>query len=167
MKQNYILGGVLGFLILLLILGFSKNESKANFIEIYKTKEYTISASRESASSAWIKWQYPTKRVKAKNGKYIITGGKSTLTLWKCSCYSRTYDFSNMIEYDRNGKVIRTSDYGSYNQPVVPGSVGEVVFDHICANNDESYYYNNWDVIDSAAVVADSAASVIDSAASW
>lgn len=155
MKQNYTLAGIAAFLILMLLLGFRKKESNVQFIEIYRSQEYTLFASRESPTSAWIKWQYPTKRVKGKNGKYIITGGKSTLTLWKCSCYNRTYDFTNMIEYDRNGKVIRSSDYGSYNQPVVPGSVGEVVFNHICANDDESYFYDEWDVIDSAAAVVD------------
>lgn len=157
-KKNYYLVGILGFMLVLLILGFSKKENKAQFIEIYKTKEYTIFASRESASSAWVKWQYPTKKVKAKNGRYITTGGNSTMSLWKCSCNRRTYDFSNLIEYDRNGKVTRSSDYGSYNQPVVPGSVGEIVFNHICANNDEFYYYDNWDMVtDTAGYVVDSA----------
>ncbi|MDP2455359.1 MULTISPECIES: hypothetical protein [unclassified Kaistella] len=110
MKKNYILLSITLTIILLFLTGFSTTKSKADFIEIYRDSEYTIYSSRESSSSAWIKWQYPTKKVKNKAGKYIITGGKKKLQLWKCDCYGRNFDVPNMIEYDRSGKVISSSN---------------------------------------------------------
>ncbi|MEG2079696.1 hypothetical protein [Chryseobacterium sp.] len=113
-----------------------------NFIEIYKSSDYTISSRRESSNSAWIKWIYLTKNVKDKKGKFIIVGGKQNLQLWDCDCSSKNYDIKNWIEYGRNGKAISSSQIPIYNQPVIPESVGELIFEHICANNDE-YYYDN------------------------
>ena len=64
-----------------------------------------------------------------------------------------------MIDYDKNRKVTSSSNFGSYNNPVVPESIGELIFEHICSNNDESF--NNYDYeMNSAAVVIDSTAAV-------
>lgn len=142
---------------MLLIFGFNKKGKTADFIEIYQSPEFVISASRETSSSAWIKFQYPTKRVKNKNGKYVITGGKQILQLWKADCWNREYDVTTFIEYDRNGKVVNSSSFGVYNKPVVPGSIGELVYTHICADDDESYYSDDF-AVDSTAVVIDSLA---------
>ena len=159
MKKYYILFSIFCTTILLVITGFSTTKSKADFVEIYRDTQYTIYSRRESSSSAWIKWQYPTKKIKNKTGKYMITGGKKKMQLWKCDCYGRNFDVPNIIEYDRNGKVISSSNYGSYDNPVVPESIGELIFEHICSNNDESF--NNYDYeMDSAAAVIDSAAAV-------
>lgn len=152
MKHHYLLTAAGFLLVLLLVLGFKKNESNNGFIEIYRSTEFTVSASRETSSSAWIKFQYPSKRVKGKNGKYITIGGKQNLQLWKASCYDREYDITSVISYDRNGKVLGSASYVAFKEPVVPGTVGEIIFNHICADNDESYYYNDYDLVDSAAV---------------
>lgn len=159
MKKNYLLIAAAVLLGMLLVLGFKKKESKNGFIEIYRSAEFTVSASRETSSSAWVKWQYPTKKVKAKSGKYITTGGKQVLQLWKASCYEREYDITSVISYDRNGKVLGSDSYVAFKEPVVPGTVGEIIYNHICADDDESYYYD-YDLVDSAAAVVDSAAAV-------
>ncbi|WP_332025089.1 surface-adhesin E family protein [Kaistella sp.] len=127
-------------------------------VPFYRSAEFTVSASRETSSSAWVKWQYPTKRVKAKSGKYITTGGKQVLQLWKASCYEREYDITSVISYDRNGKVLGSDSYVAFKEPVVPGTVGEIVYNYICANDDESYLSNDYELIDSAAAAVDSAA---------
>lgn len=159
MKKYYILLSIICTTILIIISGFSTRDSKADFIEIYRDSQYTIYSSRESSSSAWIKWQYPTKKVKNKAGKYILTGGKKKMQLWKCDCYGRNFDVPNMIDYDKTGKVTSSSNFGSYDNPVVPESIGELIFEHICSNSDESF--NNYGYeMDSAAAVIDSAASV-------
>lgn len=157
MRKNYLLTTAAVLLGMLLILGFKKKESKNGFIEIYRSAEFTVSASRETSSSAWVKWQYPTKKVKAKSGKYVTTGGKQVLQLWKASCYEREYDITSVISYDRNGKVLGSDSYVAFKEPVVPGTVGEIIYNHICADDDESYFYNDY-LIDSAAAVVDSAA---------
>ncbi len=144
---------------MLIIFAFSKKEKTADFIEIYRSSEFVVSASRETPTSAWIKFQYHTKRVKGKNGKYIVTGGKQNLQLWKANCYEREYDITSLVEYDRNGKVLSSSSYGVYHEPVVPGSIGELIYTHICADDDESYYSFDLDA-DSAGMVTDSAAVI-------
>ncbi|KQS92323.1 hypothetical protein [Chryseobacterium sp. Leaf394] len=95
-----------------------------NFIDIYKSADYTISSRRESSNSAWIKWVYLTKKLKDKKGRFITVGGKQNLQLWDCDCSSKNYNIKNWIEYGRNGKAILSSQIPIYNQPVIPESVG-------------------------------------------
>lgn len=158
MKHHYLLTAAGFLLVLLVVLGFKKKESNSGFIEIYQQAEFTVSASRESSNKAWIKWQYPTKRVKSKSGKYITTGGKELLQLWETSCVDRIYNITSEITYDRNGKVLGKDSYVAFQEPVVPGTVGEIVYNYICANDDEIYLSNDYELIDSAAAAVDSAA---------
>ncbi|MBV2166566.1 MAG: hypothetical protein KUL76_08565 [Kaistella sp.] len=157
MKKHYLLLPTAIMAALLIIFAFKKTDSASGFIQIYQSSEFTISASRETSTSAWIKFQYPTKRVKSKNGKFITTGGKQNLQLWKVSCHEREYDITNQVTYDRNGKVLNSSSFGINSEPVVPGTVGELIYTHICADNDESYYSYEYDsdsaLVDSASIV--------------
>jgi len=156
-KKNYLLTAAGLTVGMLLIFAFTRKGKSSDFIEIYRSAEFVISASRETSASAWIKFQYPTKKVKNKSGKYIIAGGKQNLQLWKAHCHQREYDVTAMIEYDRHGKVLSSTSYGMYNQPVIPESIGELIYTHICNDDDESYYFYDFDA-DSTAMVADSVA---------
>ena len=145
MKRNYILLITSCLVLAFIIFSFKKKADNTIFIEIYNDSQYSILSRRESATKAWIKFQYHDKKIKNKSGKYTVVGGKMILQLWETSCYSKSYDISNFIEYDNKGKVKHSSDFGMYNKVVVPETIGEVIFKHICANNDQSYFYNDYD----------------------
>ncbi|WP_332021306.1 hypothetical protein [Kaistella sp.] len=53
--------------------------------------------------------------------------------------------------------MLGSDSYVAFKEPVVPGTVGEIIYNHICADDDESYFSNDY-LIDSAAAVVDSAA---------
>lgn len=89
--------------------------NKAIFVDIK-----TMTFSPVSRPSLWIK----------------TMGKKSSYTVdsYEFDCSSRSISQKSTIDYDANGNVIRSSEVDSRWQRVVPDSLGEDLFEGMCAN---------------------------------
>ena len=121
----------------LLMFNFSFSQSDEDFTYSTSDKkgcDYYIYIEKVnySTTEVWVKRIEPLKTVKNKSGKYVKTGGGYVLQFMIINCSDREYDVRNRISYDRNGNVVESDDYVSYNNKVIPGSVMSGVFDSVC-----------------------------------
>ena len=83
----------------------------------------------------WQKEIYPKKIIRNKRGQKVTVGGNSEMTLLRISCADKTITVLAAYTYDRNGDLVHRyepKEFEIEKQRVIPGSVGENIFDLVC-----------------------------------
>lgn len=126
------------FTFLLLLISFiSYSQSSDDFIyvttSVDKNDFYVLlEKNDDNTKEFWLKSVNPTKYVKGKNGKRVLTGGGYSLEYIIMDCSDKTYSTSNMVSYQKN-KVTSRPDYlNTFNERIIPGSVMSAVYLYVC-----------------------------------
>lgn len=103
-----------------------------NNIDYYVKIEQDVDNNLGVYSKFWLKYDNPAKRIKLKSGKYATKAGGYTLANMTIFCAGKSHKTHNIINYDKNGNVIRRDDTPIFDRPIVPGSVIEGIYRKVC-----------------------------------
>lgn len=116
-------------------IAFSQSDEDFSYVTSdVKNNDYYVYIEKTNYSTvdAWIKKVEPIKTIKNKKGKIVKTGGGHTLQFIQMNCSEREFDIKESITYNKNGEVVSSNDYPSYNNKVVPGTVMAGILKAIC-----------------------------------
>lgn len=105
----------------------SDTKGEDYFVLIEKTNENSV--------ELWIKNTVPIKYKMNKKQKKIKTGGGYCLTFVTINCNESSYDLGESISYYENGSVKNKSNFPTFDNKVIPGSIMSSIFNSVCRNN--------------------------------
>lgn len=95
--------------------------------KIYIDKESFKYRPYDGSVVIWVKGVYPS-------GKKTVDGSSEYKMLNTYFCKSRKMSTANSIFYNSNGGVVSSSNMGTGNEEIVPETISETVFKHVCIN---------------------------------
>lgn len=113
--------------------------------KVFTNLDVGIDVKRVGNSMAWVEMARDEKTIKLKSGKFSTVDNGYTISLYEFKCKDNfnpftKYRFSNLIVYDRSGKVLFSGDSSSYTDwmLVAPKTNADVVSQFVC----EGMIYN-------------------------
>lgn len=141
------------YILLFVNVSYSQSYEDFNYVttSIDGSEFYVyIEKNTGNTKEVWVKNLKPTKTIKNKKGKYVKVGGSYDLIFYTLYCSQKKYDATQIVSYNKYGNVTKNSnsDFQSYDNRVIPGSVMSLIFDYVCNNeneisNDSNSYVSN------------------------
>lgn len=80
----------------------------------------------------WVKFAYPSQKIKNKKGGWITKQSEYSLERWSIYCETKKYAILSYVDYNSKGEVISSEKLYGEIKDIVPETVAEGIYSKVC-----------------------------------